>query len=105
MFHRKEKEQARQAMRAAAATNVSQVREDTSVILQWNVNGIRACFKNGGLEECIRRVFPNIIVLPELKITSAKLAKQQDLMHSFSEWDMCLTNFSGATYLIVDIPV
>lgn len=52
-------------------------------ILSWNVNGIRACFSKGALQECIKKHNPDVVFFQEIK---ASLHQVEEIQNSFSEY-------------------
>ena len=53
-------------------------------IISWNINGLRAVIKKGSLGEFLAEYKPDILCLQEIKISEAKLEKENIILPGFS---------------------
>ncbi|MEI7620326.1 MAG: exodeoxyribonuclease III [Candidatus Falkowbacteria bacterium] len=53
-------------------------------IISWNINGLRAVIKKGSLGEFLAEYKPDILCLQEIKISEAKLEKENIILPGYS---------------------
>ncbi|MDI9325189.1 MAG: exodeoxyribonuclease III [Alphaproteobacteria bacterium] len=54
-------------------------------IYSWNVNGLRAVFKKGSIQEFITKEKPDIVLLQEVKVKEDQLTEEQKMYEGYTQ--------------------